>query len=171
MSEHAVLFDAALNAAQRAWHGTAMFARARQERGAQLLDLLYTGTPAQWTAYVTDMAGAALAGPAVSLGLDAQKASRVGALVLQMAWSELPQVQAERSPAAALQRLESGVAALRHWVTTGEGAPGGDLGRSGALVGQAGARLALIAPLVSALGVCLVVVKAQLAGAQLGGLQ
>lgn len=164
-------FASAMLAAERAWYGTAMLARVRQGKGGELQQLVGGATPQQWASYLADLAGPAFACVAVNPAkgdMRVQTAARLGSMVVEMAWREMPAAQTGDDPACALRRLELFASRLQHWIDSGEGEPGGDLVRVGALVEAPQQRLALLAPIASALGVCVVMMKAVCAGAPVG---
>lgn len=163
MKSHSAEFVSATRAAEKAWYGTPMLARVRQARGEQLQELVSTGTPRQWAEYLLDVAGPSFASYAMTSGMDAKKAEKLGALVVEMAWGELP-LPGPTDPEGALKRLELFSAVLQGWIDTGGAQPGGDLARAGALLGRPEPRLALVAPFASALGVCTVMVRAMASG-------
>jgi hypothetical protein len=168
MAAHSSQFVSALQAAEKAWYGTPMFARVRAAKGEELQGIVTTGTPAQWAAYLTDVAGPAFASYAVTAGMDASKAERLGRLVMEMAWAELPPPADGTADTGGLARLQQLCETLQRWIDTGEATPAGDLTKTGALIPCAEQRLAIVAPLASALGVCMVMLKAMVSGYPVG---
>lgn len=169
MASHSTQFASAIQAAEKAWYGTPMFARARQAKGRELQEVVRCASPKQWSEYLSDVAGPSFASYAVTHGLDAAKAGRLARLVLEMAWAETPPVPGQcGGPAACLRRLQQFSSILQRWIDTGAAQPGGDLARTGALIAKPEPRLAIVAPLASALGVCMVMLKAMVSGYPVG---
>jgi hypothetical protein len=165
---HSAQFASALRAAEKAWHQTAMLARARRAQGDRMQRLLRDGTPREVAQFLNEMAGPSFASHSITTkGFDGGKAQQLGRLVLEMAWSETPPCAGE-DPAAPLRRLELLSHKLQRWIDHGEGADGGDLQRTGGLVRAPAQRLSMLAPAASAIGVCLVMLKAILSGAPVG---
>lgn len=167
---HSEQFAAAIRAAEKAWYGTPMLARVHPPKGAQLRDLALQGTPRSVADYLADMAGEALASYALSTGLNVANAKQLMRLLVEMAWYEIePAPPVGDRNQAALKRLEALAGVLKDWIDTGRGSRAErPLALTADLVSRPEQRLALLAPVASALGVCIVMLKAVASNYPLG---
>lgn len=162
------MFDMAFREAQKAWHRTPMLARTRIATALNLVDVVNSGKGASIATFLGEMAGSAFSSAALTLGLDAAKATSLGQLLIHMAILDRPispvagdGSDGERAKGAA-HALRELAQQLRTWVAEGNsGHPGTNLGRVDELMGRRPeARLALTAPFASALAVSVMVADA-----------
>lgn len=152
-------FDGAVRATERAWHQSSLLALARARVVKQALETLAQGEPevvADMLARMTHESFLAAA-PHVP-GLEVQGATRLSRIVIGILARDMAaQLGSPRDPEAAADALLAG---SRAWIETGKGRHP-DLERIADLVGSAGVRAALIAPLCPAAASLRIVARAR----------
>lgn len=165
-SEHSRMFLAAKRDAHKAWAQTPMLARVNDAQARRVCSTLaYSEAPAL-ADLISDMAGPAVASYALRTSLDADKAQRLSALVMQM-FAPACVRQRDRASAStdlsarALAACQAMSAHMIDWIDSGRSPDEPQLDQVDALIGRSPAiRLSLVATAAPVLAHCEVVTRA-----------